>query len=58
MNSFISLSNQLKMFDEIKQSIFQLSTKTSEESIDVKKLIEKFDGSSLSIQNTINDINN
>jgi hypothetical protein len=55
-NSVTSLSNKLKVFDEVKQSILQMSTQAQDNNDKVKELIEKFEGSSLSLHNAFLEI--
>ena len=52
----MSLSNQLKVFDEVKQSILQMSTQAQGDNDKVKELIEKFEGSSVSLHNAFLEI--
>jgi hypothetical protein len=51
-----SVAKQLEVFDEVKQSILQMSTQAQGDDDKVKEVIEKFEGSSLSLHNAFLEI--
>ncbi len=57
-NSVTSLSNQLKIYNEVKESILQMNTEGKGDNDKAKELIEKIEGSSLSLHNAFLEINN
>ena len=52
-----SLSNQLKVFDEVKESILKMSTQDSGDKDKNTELIEQIKETSLSLNNGFLDIN-
>jgi hypothetical protein len=52
-----SLSNQLKVFDEVKESILKMSTQDSDDKDKNTELIEQIKETSLSLNNGFLDIN-
>ena len=57
-NSVTSLSNQLKIYDEVKESILQMNTEAKGNNDKANEIIEKFEGSSQSLHNAFLEINN
>ena len=51
------LSNQIKVYDEVKYSILEMNTEGKSDNDKAKEIIEKIEGSSVSLHNAFLEIN-
>jgi hypothetical protein len=56
-NSVTLVSKQLKIYDEFKQSILQMKIEGKSDNDQAKEIIEKIEGSSVSLHNAFLEIN-